>query len=58
MQRNVNDLSQKQFTADAKLAIWPGERQVTGSLEGQQSYAVRYVHDIVYTTVAFPLCNS
>ena len=58
MQRDVNDLSQKQFTADAKLAIWPGERQVTGSLECQQSDALRHVHDIVYTTVVFPLCNS
>lgn len=56
LQRDVHDLSQKQFTAGAKLMIWPGERQVMGSLE-QQSDVLRCVHDIIYTTTVFPPCN-
>ncbi len=38
LQRDVSDLSQKQFTAGAELVIWPGERQVTGDLECQQFF--------------------
>ncbi|KAL3142405.1 hypothetical protein ABBQ38_002740 [Trebouxia sp. C0009 RCD-2024] len=57
LQRDVNDLSQKQFTAGATLMIWPGERQVMGSLE-QQSDVLRRVHDIIYTTTVFPPCIS
>lgn len=56
-QRDVNDLSQKQFTAGAKLMIWPSERQVMGSLE-QQSDVLQCVHDIIYTTTLLPPCNS
>ena len=30
LQRDVNDLSQKQFTAGSDLIVWPGECQVLG----------------------------
>ncbi len=57
LQRDVNDLSQKQFTAGSDLIIWPGECQVPGH-SMSTLFGVMFCIRMLSVLVEFVFCTT